>query len=101
MSPGRAFFAEHGSWDRTLPSGYEVASIALPDPLIPTGTAAPEPGPIEPFLSGFRLDPPLRCNHDSDCPMRSLCQSRNPTQVEYYCGGIGRPADIEVLLDGR
>ena len=25
----RAFYAEHGSWDRTLPSGYAVATAAI------------------------------------------------------------------------
>lgn len=33
--------------------------------------------------------------------MRSSCQDRRPTTgAPTYCGGIGRPADVEVLADG-
>jgi hypothetical protein len=61
----------------------------------------------EDFLSGFRIEPPLGCVRNSDCPGNSSCQTRAPTGPQHsgsvqttYCGGRGRPADLLVLTDG-
>jgi len=46
---GGAFVAEHGSWNRALRSGYQVAFVGFKD-----GKAAADPVP---FLTGFVSDP--------------------------------------------
>jgi glucose/arabinose dehydrogenase len=102
----RAFMAQHGSWDRTQPSGYAVASVAITseDGRDESARASSSTGPYvtHEFLSGFRPDPPVRCLRSSDCPGNSTCQTRAPQhgQVARYCGGRGRPADLLVLPDG-
>eukprot|EP01050_Picozoa_sp_SAG11_P015988 SAG11_NODE_2127_length_3781_cov_2.239272_5_plen_261_part_00 len=57
---------------------------------------------VDEFLTGFRLEPPVRCAHSTDCPGNSSCQSRAPShgQQQLYCGGMGRPSDLVVLPDG-
>lgn len=103
----RAFYAEHGSWDRTLPSGYAVASAAIigrngaDEAAFADSTTGPYP--TDEFLTGFRFDPPMECVHSTDCPGNSSCQTRAPAAgsvQKTYCGGKGRPADLAVLADG-
>eukprot|EP01051_Picozoa_sp_SAG22_P014621 SAG22_NODE_1802_length_3535_cov_2.147846_1_plen_619_part_00 len=89
---GRLIVAEHGSWNRRHPSGYRVVSYEPGSPSAAAGGAA--------VLLDFRLDPPLRCNRNSDCPYNASCQTHSGVGAPFFCGGIGRPADVEVLADG-
>lgn len=92
---GAAFLAEHGSWDRTLPSGYRVSRVHV----VPGGQTTA----LQDFMTGFRFDPPVNCTTDSDCPGNSTCQTRSPAKHfnrQLYCGGRGRPTDVEVLRSG-
>jgi hypothetical protein len=102
----RAFYAEHGSWDRTLPSGYAVGTAAIvgrngeDEAAIADSTTGPYQ--TEEFFSGFRFNPPVECVGNADCPGNSSCQTRAPASSvqKTYCGGKGRPADVAVLADG-
>jgi glucose/arabinose dehydrogenase len=98
---GSIFYSSHGSWDRTMPSGYVVGRAALAcDPAECNSHSTP--AELTHFLSGFRLDPPVPCTATADCPGNSSCQTRAPShgQATRYCGGIGRPADVRVISDG-
>ena len=98
---GSAFYASHGSWDRTMPSGYVVGRAALACAPAECNSHS-TPAELTDFLSGFRLDPPVACTTTADCPGNSSCQTRAPDhgQLTRYCGGIGRPADVRVISDG-
>lgn len=64
------FVALHGSWNRTVPTGYRVAFFAMVDG---------QPGPIEDFLTGFLAS-----------------TGENGTAVEQW----GRPVGVVVAPDG-
>ena len=64
------FVALHGSWNRTVPSGYRVAFFPMVNG---------RPGPIEDFLTGFLAS-----------------TGENGTQVRHW----GRPVGVIVSPDG-
>ena len=104
---GRAFIAEHGSWNRWPPSGYAVSTVVIgPDPATATaatGLASHADESYEEFLTGFRAPPGLerRCTNSADCPGNSTCQTGAPPDGQFLkCGGRGRPVDVEVMRDG-
>jgi Raf kinase inhibitor-like YbhB/YbcL family protein len=75
-----AFVALHGSWNRRVPSGYEVLRLRF--------DAAGEFAGFEPFITGFLVPQPKR-------------QSPLPGGQPYPAQGyIGRPTGIAVAADG-
>jgi len=82
------FIAEHGSWNRRPPNGYRVSTVTIKD-----GVGIE----YKPFLEGWLTSTPKNCSKDSDCTMSVCINDSMPTG---FCGGWGRPADIEVLSDG-
>jgi hypothetical protein len=116
---GRAFIAEHGSWNRWPPSGYSVSTVAVGDPTTATaGTGLGKPlgmglsaedasshvdANYEEFLTGFRRPHGLEipCTTSAQCPGNSTCQTGAPNDgPTRLCGGRGRPVDVEVMRDG-
>ena len=46
-------------------------------------------------------DPKVECTSTADCPGNSTCQLGAPDfDGLRYCGGRGRPVDVEVMRDG-
>ena len=70
---GRVFYASHGSWDRTIPSGYVVGMAAIENPT-QANSHTPQPS-LEEFLGGFILEPKVSCQTSDDCPGSSHCQT--------------------------
>lgn len=70
----RPLIALHGSWNRRHPSGYRVVSV---DPR----------GGAERVLLDFRLEPPVSCNRNGDCPGNSSCQTHSGVGAPFFCGG--------------
>jgi len=79
------FIAEHGSWNRVPPNGYRVSIVEIKD----SGNE------YKPFLEGWLSG--KNCTSDNDCPMSVCVNDGNPSG---FCGGWGRPSDIEILSDG-
>jgi len=87
------FIAEHGSWNRQPPQGYQITRVELD-----------KDGKVlknEAFLRGFLRDTPQICQENADCPGLSSCQNQPDRYKQpYYCSGWGRPADVQILNDG-
>lgn len=101
---GSCFITEHGSWNRDPPSGYVLSTVDVGDPATATAVTSKErntDATYEEFLTGFRLYPKVECSTTADCPGNSTCQLGAPNiDSGPYCGGRGRPVDVEVLRDG-
>lgn len=101
---GSCFIAEHGSWNRDPPSGFVLSTVDVGDPATATAVTSLErktDATYEEFMTGFRLYPKVECSSTADCPGNSTCQMGAPNiDNGPYCGGRGRPVDVEVLRDG-
>jgi glucose/arabinose dehydrogenase len=88
---GSIFIAEHGSWNRSIPSGYDVLRVRLEgdkvvsQEVFASGWLPPDPGPEDPHLSYT-----LRADESAD---RS---NRGGKRLQAW----GRPVDVLVMPDG-
>jgi glucose/arabinose dehydrogenase len=88
---GSIFIAEHGSWNRSIPSGYDVLRVRLEgekvisQEVFASGWLPPEPRPEDPHLSYT-----LRADESAD---RS---NRGGKRLHAW----GRPVDVLVMPDG-
>lgn len=86
------------------PSGFVLSTVAVGDPATATATTSLErktDATYEEFLTGFRLYPKVECSLTAPCPGNSTCQFGAPNiDSGPYCGGRGRPVDVEVMRDG-
>jgi len=87
----QVFIAEHGSWDKKPPSGYRVTLVTFEK----ANNSIPQM--YEPFIEGWIIN--QTCTNNTHCPFASSCQTDQGTPP-YFCGGWGRPADIQQLNDG-
>ena len=106
---GRAFIAEHGSWNRFPPSGFTLSTVDVGDAtasgfissVLDEEVQREADATYEEFLTGFRQYPKVECASTADCPGNSTCQLGAPDfDGLRYCGGRGRPVDVEVMRDG-